>query len=242
MAQGWFDGNETALNEAKLKIESKKAEYIDCLWSADDTKACQEAIQEESRKNLEAINKRLNTSYTSSDDLIRDRFEQLEKKRQLLADGELRLAEGARKVERVNELLWTLINALFVLGGMIGSFASKLVLDALGRKKGILFNLLFTMSAAALVFVAPIIRSPVCLMLSRFLYGLQGGMSCSLVPIYLAEIAPASLRGSVGTVPQLFITLGILVAQVLGFKQILGKWLNLVVLASAKSRKIKHQK
>ena len=48
-------------------------------------------------------------------------------------------------------------------------------------------------------------------------------MCCSIVPIYLSEIAPSTLRGQIGVMSQLFITFGILVAQLLGFRQILGK-------------------
>lgn len=47
-------------------------------------------------------------------------------------------------------------------------------------------------------------------------------MSCSLIPTYLAEISPSGLRGQTGVIHQLFITIGILVAQTLGFRQVLG--------------------
>lgn len=40
------------------------------------------------------------------------------------------------------------------------------------------------------------------------------GVSVTIVPLYLAEIAPFNLRGAIGTIHQLMITVGILVAQV----------------------------
>lgn len=40
--------------------------------------------------------------------------------------------------------------------------------------------------------------------------------------MYLGELSPQNLRGAVGVVPQLFITIGILAAQILGMKMILG--------------------
>lgn len=48
------------------------------------------------------------------------------------------------------------------------------------------------------------------------------GLSSNVVPMYLGEIAPKNLRGALGIVPQLFITVGILCAQVLGIRNILG--------------------
>lgn len=40
--------------------------------------------------------------------------------------------------------------------------------------------------------------------------------------MYLGELAPKNLRGALGVVPQLFITIGILVAQLFGFRDLLA--------------------
>ncbi|KAI8039264.1 hypothetical protein M5D96_007987 [Drosophila gunungcola] len=54
--------------------------------------------------------------------------------------------------------------------------------------------------------------------------GMLGGFSLntSLVPMYISEIAPLNLRGGLGTVNQLAVTVGLLLSQVLGIEQILG--------------------
>jgi hypothetical protein len=48
------------------------------------------------------------------------------------------------------------------------------------------------------------------------------GLNTSLVPMYISEIAPLNLRGGLGTVNQLAVTVGLLLSQVLGIEQILG--------------------
>jgi MFS family permease len=121
------------------------------------------------------------------------------------------------------DFIFTLINCLFVIGGMLGAIFSKYVLDGFGRKKGLLFHQVFTVAGAVLSILAFYFRSPGCILASRFFYGVQGGMSCSLVPTYLNEISPANLRGQTGLVHQIFINVGILTAQLVGFKEILGK-------------------
>ncbi|RNA35918.1 solute carrier family facilitated glucose transporter member 1-like [Brachionus plicatilis] len=130
--------------------------------------------------------------------------------------------EAKVKVDAFQTLIWTVTTALFVVGGMIGAFTSKYVSDYFGRKKGIIFHHLFTVSGAVLVLIAPYVKTPECVIVSRFIYGIQGGMSCGLIPTYLSEISPANLRGATGVVHQLCVTIGILVAQTLGFRQLMG--------------------
>lgn len=48
------------------------------------------------------------------------------------------------------------------------------------------------------------------------------GLNTSLVPMYVSEISPLNLRGGLGTVNQLAVTVGLLLSQVLGIEQILG--------------------
>ena len=48
------------------------------------------------------------------------------------------------------------------------------------------------------------------------------GYATVICPLYLNEISPSSLRGSVGTVNQLVITMSLALGQVLGLEQLLG--------------------
>ena len=52
---------------------------------------------------------------------------------------------------------------------------------------------------------------------------LCSGLTSGLVPMYVGEIAPTHLRGALGTLNQLAIVTGILIAQVTG-PGLLGAW------------------
>lgn len=49
------------------------------------------------------------------------------------------------------------------------------------------------------------------------------GISLSVVPMYLGEIAPKNLRGFLGLMPSIFICAGVFSAQILGLHELLGK-------------------
>ncbi|WKX94710.1 hypothetical protein Q1695_011743 [Nippostrongylus brasiliensis] len=59
------------------------------------------------------------------------------------------------------------------------------------------------------------------MVIGRFLVGIFAGLSV-LCPIYLTEVSPINLRGAIGSVHQLVITIAILVSQILGLPQIFG--------------------
>ncbi|KAK3511075.1 hypothetical protein QTP70_030110 [Hemibagrus guttatus] len=64
----------------------------------------------------------------------------------------------------------------------------------------------------------------------------DAGISLSVVPMFLGEIAPKNLRGFLGLVPSIFICIGVFIAQILGLHEVLGKeehwplFLSLVVV------------
>lgn len=52
--------------------------------------------------------------------------------------------------------------------------------------------------------------------------GLSGGLATSLLPMYLSELSPLKLRGTLGVVCQLGITIGVLLGQIVSLDTVLG--------------------
>jgi len=61
------------------------------------------------------------------------------------------------------------------------------------------------------------------MILARFVIGICSGLATGICPMYCIEISNKNLRGAVGVIPQLFITIGILSAQLFAFPQLMGK-------------------
>lgn len=101
-----------------------------------------------------------------------------------------------------------------LLGAIIGAAFIGTLSDKYGRRKMVLSAAsIFAVGALASAF-AP--NAPF-LIFSRVLLGTAVGGASALVPVYLAEMAPAKLRGSLSTLNQLMITIGILTAYIVNF-------------------------
>ena len=122
------------------------------------------------------------------------------------------------------EIIWTVLNCVYILGGMLGAFASKYILNMIGRKRGLMFNNGFSLLGSILAFICVYVHSAECIVVSRFLLGIQAGVAISAVPVYLSEISSHKIRGQTGTINEISVSFGIVVSQVLGLSQLLGKF------------------
>eukprot|EP00106_Octopus_bimaculoides_P020078 XP_014787520.1 PREDICTED: solute carrier family 2, facilitated glucose transporter member 1-like [Octopus bimaculoides] len=90
------------------------------------------------------------------------------------------------------------------------------------EKKSMLLITVIMFLAAITGGITKAVKAPECLMISRMLVGLHSGVNIGLASLYLAEISPKEIRGAVGTCHQLAITIGILLAQILGLQELMG--------------------
>ncbi|KAL7672627.1 hypothetical protein ACOME3_007511 [Neoechinorhynchus agilis] len=127
----------------------------------------------------------------------------------------------------VQELINGISQTLFVVGNLIGAITGPYWLKCsrfFDRRRIFYANYPFTYLFAILIIVSYYKRCVSLFYISRFVHGIQGGMACLIVPPYLNEISPQSLRGITGTFHQLFITIGILVGQLLGIPPLFGRY------------------
>uniref|UniRef100_A0A8C6KZQ8 Solute carrier family 2 member 1a n=2 Tax=Nothobranchius furzeri TaxID=105023 RepID=A0A8C6KZQ8_NOTFU len=118
--------------------------------------------------------------------------------------------------------LWSLSVAIFSVGGMIGSFSVGLIVTRFGRRNSMLGANVLVVFAAAFMGFSELAASFEMLIIGRFIVGLYCGLSTGFVPMYVEEISPTSLRGALGTLHQLGVVIGILLAQVFGIESIMG--------------------
>ncbi|CAK9299702.1 unnamed protein product [Gordionus sp. m RMFG-2023] len=119
-------------------------------------------------------------------------------------------------------ILWGLTVSIFCISGMIGGLCSGYFCDRFGRKGCLIFNNSSAFLAALLMGCSKATRSYEMIIFGRLVIGLNCGITSGAVPMYLAEISPVSMRGAIGAVHQLAITISILFSQILGMPQLLG--------------------
>lgn len=105
------------------------------------------------------------------------------------------------------------VSSLLALGAMLGAVLSGPMADKFGRKKSLLLlTAPFLLSWVIIIFSSELWP----IYVARFIVGVGVGAACVLVPTYISEIAETSTRGTLGAMFQLFLTVGILLAFVLG--------------------------
>lgn len=110
-----------------------------------------------------------------------------------------------------NPFMQGLAMSIALLGCLVGAMVSGMMADRYGRKPLLLISaLIFFFSAYA----TGAFSDFSWFLAARFLGGIGIGIASGLSPMYIAEVAPAAVRGRLVSLNQLTIVLGILAAQI----------------------------
>ncbi|XP_047975535.1 D-xylose-proton symporter-like 3, chloroplastic [Salvia hispanica] len=116
---------------------------------------------------------------------------------------------------------------LVVSGSLYGALFGSLIVyplaDFLGRNRELIIASLLYLSGGLLTAYAPGLG---VLLIGRCLYGLGIGMAMHGAPLYIAETCPSQIRGTLISLKELFIVLGILLGYFVGSFEInaVGGW------------------
>ncbi|XP_018421417.1 PREDICTED: solute carrier family 2, facilitated glucose transporter member 11-like [Nanorana parkeri] len=119
-------------------------------------------------------------------------------------------------------LLWSIIVAIYSIGGLLGSLIVGPLAVAFGRKKTQLYNNVVALVGAAFMCTSRTVQSFEMIILGRFIYGINAGVSLNLHTMYIGECAPQSKRGMVTVSVSFAIAFGRMMGFVVGLREILG--------------------
>ncbi|XP_035235711.1 solute carrier family 2, facilitated glucose transporter member 11b isoform X2 [Anguilla anguilla] len=129
----------------------------------------------------------------------------------------------AQITEELLTLLWSTIVSIFTIGGLVGSLVGGTLAMRFGRKGALLLNNTFALLAALMMGISHLTGYYELLVIGRFLSGVNAGVGMCVQPLYLGEIAPRALRGGMSMGTSIFLTGGLLIGQVIGLHELLGK-------------------
>uniref|UniRef100_A0A8C6TUX0 Solute carrier family 2 member 6 n=1 Tax=Neogobius melanostomus TaxID=47308 RepID=A0A8C6TUX0_9GOBI len=103
-----------------------------------------------------------------------------------------------------------LFGSIYTLGAAAGGLGAMLFNDMLGRKMSIM------LSAVPSYMLMGGASNLSMLYVGRFLTGLAGGMTAASIPVYISEISHKTVRGALGSCPQITAVAGALTLYALG--------------------------
>jgi len=126
----------------------------------------------------------------------------------------------------LNEQEFAVFSGVVTLGAMVGAVSGGPLNDAIGRKGGLqLSSVPLILGWALQIFGMSFME----LVGGRALVGFGIGVISCVVPLYISETAPNYLRGALGGVHQLMITMGTLGVYLLGIRDLQLTWRHLAM-------------
>ncbi|CAA3007788.1 sugar transport 8-like [Olea europaea subsp. europaea] len=115
---------------------------------------------------------------------------------------------------KYDDQMLQLFTSSLYLAALVASFFASKACTILGRRPTILMASTFFIAGASLSAAA---QMKWMLIIGRILFGIGVGFGNEAVPLFLTEIAPVQHRGAVNILFQLFVTIGIFIANLVNY-------------------------
>ncbi|XP_020093579.1 D-xylose-proton symporter-like 2 isoform X2 [Ananas comosus] len=124
----------------------------------------------------------------------------------------------------------TLLLSVYILqvsgslyGALIGSALAFTVADSLGRRRELILASLLYFIGALLTALAPDFA---VMVIGRFVFGTGIGLAMHAAPMYIAETAPSQIRGTLISLKEFFIVIGMLLGYISGsiYVELVAGW------------------
>lgn len=121
--------------------------------------------------------------------------------------------KAIRDEANLDQIQSDLMFSILSIGALFGCLCSAPLCETIGRKNSSLIAASPFVIGCLIMALDPTFQS---LSLGRFFIGIGVGLSSVLVPLYIAEIAPTHLRGTLGSANQFLVAGGIVIVNALG--------------------------
>ncbi|EPB67143.1 transporter, major facilitator family protein [Ancylostoma ceylanicum] len=147
-----------------------------------------------------------------------------------------------------SNLLWSFVVSSLAIGAIIGAALTGLVwlmlwskcgdpippskhhlpesysitAEKFGRRDGLILNGVLNVFGAICELTSKSLRTPELLIVGRFIFGANMGLTSGLVPMYLMEITPVKRRGQAGTLHQVAVAFSDWFSLLIGLPEVLG--------------------
>jgi MFS family permease len=117
---------------------------------------------------------------------------------------------------------------MFPAGCCLGALFSNC---RFGHKKIVFYISLLTIGSQVVLNMCREFKSYMMLVMGRFFLGVSAGVCAALAPMYLWDVSPEAWRRVVMVFFQLFISLAMVISQLLGFFMASTNWIIVLVIA-----------
>ncbi|MBB3174534.1 sugar porter (SP) family MFS transporter [Endobacter medicaginis] len=123
-----------------------------------------------------------------------------------------------------------MVASAILAGAVIGALATGWISETIGRRRTVMIVTAVFVAGAVACALSPTVD---WLIASRVLLGLAVGGATQVVPMYISELAPTDRRGTLVTMFNIAIGVGILFANIVGFTlREAWSWRTMVVIAA----------